>query len=57
MGKKILCVYIIFNIFIIFFLGSPLSAQHFPSQPIQMIITLAPGDGLDLTGRAIASEL
>jgi len=32
-------------------------AQTYPSQPIQMIITLAPGDTLDLTGRAIASEM
>ena len=32
-------------------------AQTYPSQPIQMVITLAPGDTLDLTGRAIASEM
>jgi len=32
-------------------------AQPFPGQPIQMVITLAPGDSLDLTGRAIASEM
>ena len=35
----------------------PLMAQTFPSQPIQMVITLAPGDTLDLTGRAIGAEL
>jgi tripartite-type tricarboxylate transporter receptor subunit TctC len=33
------------------------SAQTYPSQPIQMVITLAPGDTLDLTGRAIATEM
>src|SRR5574342_760581 len=32
-------------------------AQTFPSQPVQMVITLAPGDTLDLTGRAIGTEL
>lgn len=32
-------------------------AQTYPSQPIQMVITLAPGDTLDLTGRAIATEM
>jgi len=32
-------------------------AQTYPSQPVQMVITLAPGDTLDLTGRAIGTEL
>lgn len=32
-------------------------AQTYPSQPIQMVITLAPGDTLDLTGRAISAEM
>ncbi len=32
-------------------------AQTSPGQPIQMVITLAPGDTLDLTGRAIAAEM
>jgi tripartite-type tricarboxylate transporter receptor subunit TctC len=32
-------------------------AQTYPSQPIQMVITLAPGDMLDLTGRAISAEM
>jgi tripartite-type tricarboxylate transporter receptor subunit TctC len=32
-------------------------AQTYPRQPIQLIITLAPGDGLDVTGRAIADQL
>lgn len=35
----------------------PSHAQTFPSQPIQMVITLAPGDALDLTGRAISAEM
>jgi tripartite-type tricarboxylate transporter receptor subunit TctC len=35
----------------------PSYAQTFPSQPIQMVITLAPGDTLDLTGRAIGAEM
>jgi len=35
----------------------PSHAQTYPSQPIQMVITLAPGDTLDLTGRAISAEM
>ncbi len=35
----------------------PLQAQTYPTQPIQMIITLSPGDTVDLAGRAIASEM
>ena len=38
-------------------LASSLQAQTFPSQPIQIVMTLAPGDTLDLTGRAIGTEL
>jgi len=43
--------------FSINFLTQPVLAQTYPSQPIQMVITLAPGDSLDLTGRAIGAEL
>jgi tripartite-type tricarboxylate transporter receptor subunit TctC len=32
-------------------------AQTYPNQPIQLTLTLAPGDTLDLTGRAIAAEM
>jgi tripartite-type tricarboxylate transporter receptor subunit TctC len=39
------------------FWAPPLQAQTYPSKPIQLIITLAPGDGLDVTGRAIAVEM
>src|SRR3990172_5061949 len=35
----------------------PLSAQTYPTQPIQMVIPMAPGDTVDLTGRAIATEM
>ena len=42
--------------FLIFFAYS-LQAQTFPAQPIQMIIPMAPGDTVDLTGRAIGAEL
>ena len=35
----------------------PIYGQTFPNQPIQMVITLAPGDSLDLTGRAIGTEM
>ena len=39
------------------FIISPSHAQTYPSQPIQVVITLAPGDTLDLTGRAIGAEM
>ncbi|HVP78035.1 MAG TPA: tripartite tricarboxylate transporter substrate binding protein [Thermodesulfobacteriota bacterium] len=35
----------------------PLRAQTYPSQPIQMVIPLSPGDTVDLAGRAIAAEM
>jgi len=35
----------------------PLSAQTYPTQPIQMVIPMAPGDTVDLSGRAIATEM
>jgi tripartite-type tricarboxylate transporter receptor subunit TctC len=39
------------------FIVCPSYAQTYPGQPIQMVITLAPGDTLDLTGRAISAEM
>lgn len=39
------------------FLVHSVRAETYPSQPIQLVITLAPGDAGDLTGRAISSEL
>jgi tripartite-type tricarboxylate transporter receptor subunit TctC len=35
----------------------PLLAQTYPTQPIQMVIPLSPGDTVDLAGRAIAAEM
>ncbi len=35
----------------------PVQAQSFPTQPIQMVITLSPGDTVDLAGRAIGAEM
>jgi tripartite-type tricarboxylate transporter receptor subunit TctC len=35
----------------------PLQAQTYPSQPIQLVIPMTPGDMTDLTGRALAVEL
>ena len=40
-----------------YFWTSSLQAQTYPRQPIELIITLSPGDGLDVTGRAIADQL
>jgi tripartite-type tricarboxylate transporter receptor subunit TctC len=39
------------------FSARPLTAQTYPSRPIQLVITLAPGDTLDVTGRAIGDAL
>jgi tripartite-type tricarboxylate transporter receptor subunit TctC len=55
--KKITLLMIGLVYFFLIFLLSPLRAETFPNQPIQIVITLAPGDSLDLTGRAIASDL
>ena len=38
-------------------LAPPIQSQTYPSHPIQMVIPMAAGDMLDLTGRAIASKL
>ena len=35
----------------------PSQAQTYPTQPIQMVIPLSPGDTVDLAGRAIATEM
>jgi len=59
MKKSVLLFFAIGISFLVctaFMIQSP-HAQTYPSQPIQMVITLAPGDTLDLTGRAIASEM
>jgi tripartite-type tricarboxylate transporter receptor subunit TctC len=37
--------------------ASPALAQGYPNGPITLVIPLAPGDGTDITGRAIAEEL
>lgn len=47
-----------FGILIIFlFSTSLLKAQTYPSQSIQLVIPMTPGDMTDLTGRILASEL
>ena len=44
-------------IFLLSFLAQSTRAQTYPDQPIQLVITMSPGDSLDLTGRAIGAEL
>ncbi len=41
----------------IFFLTPLVQAQTYPTHPIQLIVPMAPGDTVDLAGRAIATEL
>jgi tripartite-type tricarboxylate transporter receptor subunit TctC len=38
-------------------IAQPLQAQTYPSQPIQLVVPMAPGDTVDLAGRAIGTEL
>jgi tripartite-type tricarboxylate transporter receptor subunit TctC len=54
--KKIFFLFSILGCAAMVFTGAAL-AQTYPTQPVQMVITLAPGDTLDLTGRAIATEM
>ena len=35
----------------------PLKAQTYPNQPIQLVVPMAPGDTVDLSGRALATEM
>ncbi len=39
------------------FVTHSLQAQTYPSQPIQVVVPMAPGDTVDLAGRAISAEL
>jgi tripartite-type tricarboxylate transporter receptor subunit TctC len=39
------------------FWGHPVKAETYPSQSIQMVIPMAPGDTVDVSGRAIATEM
>jgi tripartite-type tricarboxylate transporter receptor subunit TctC len=41
----------------LFWARSAQAAETYPHQPIQMVVTLAPGDTVDLAGRAIAAEM
>jgi tripartite-type tricarboxylate transporter receptor subunit TctC len=53
-----LCIFSAVALFI--FAGSMVNqtgAQSYPSQPIQMVVPMAPGDTVDITGRAIATEM
>jgi tripartite-type tricarboxylate transporter receptor subunit TctC len=35
----------------------PSEAQTYPNQPIQLVVPMAPGDTVDLSGRALATEM
>lgn len=41
----------------LFVLPLPVTAQTYPSGPIELVIPLAPGDAADAAGRAMAAEL
>jgi tripartite-type tricarboxylate transporter receptor subunit TctC len=44
-------------ILFVIFMTQPATAQTYPSQPIQLIVPMTPGDTADLAGRAIGAEL
>jgi tripartite-type tricarboxylate transporter receptor subunit TctC len=54
------CAWLLFGVLFFFFSvlsHQPVQAQTYPTQPIQLIIPLSPGDTVDLAGRAIATEM
>jgi len=51
-----LLIAVVFAFFLVVW-GQPLKAQTYPTQPIQMVIPMAPGDTVDLSGRALATEM
>jgi tripartite-type tricarboxylate transporter receptor subunit TctC len=56
--KRRVLVLGLFSIFLTLSLGiSGLSAQGYPSRPIQLVIAGAPGDGIDIAARTAAEEL
>lgn len=56
--KKITLFILSFGIMLyLTILAHPVQSQTYPSHSIQMVIPMAAGDMLDLTGRAIASKL
>ena len=57
MKGRVLLIGMVAAIASILFLTPPAQAQTYPSQPIQLIVPMAPGDTVDLAGRAIATEL
>ena len=54
--KKHVCLMIGIALCIVFWHPS-LQAQTYPTQSIQMVIPMAPGDTVDISGRAIATEM
>jgi len=58
MMKKMECLVAGFVfVFSLIISALPLYAQTYPNQPIQVVIMMAPGDSLDLNGRAISAEM
>jgi tripartite-type tricarboxylate transporter receptor subunit TctC len=57
--KKAFLLSLIGSLGFVFFgpAASTWSAETYPSQPIQLIVPMAPGDTVDLAGRAIGTEL
>lgn len=57
MKGRVLLVGTVAAIASIFLLTPLVNAQSYPNHPIQLIVPMAPGDTVDLAGRAIATEL
>ncbi len=57
MKRRILLAGMVTVIASVLFLTPRVEAQTYPNQPIQLIVPMAPGDTVDLAGRAIGTEL
>ncbi len=57
MKRLAVSVGIVTAVALVLFCALPVKAQTYPSQPIQLIVPMPPGDTVDLAGRAIATEL
>jgi len=57
-GKMIKPIFTLVTTVVLLFAGTPeLSAQKYPDRPINLVIPMAPGDGIDVSGRIMAEKL
>ncbi len=54
--SKGISVVMILSLIVFGFTSEP-SAQKYPDRPITLVLPMAPGDGIDVAGRAMGEEL